>query len=129
MPQLGGTDLSIRQLSWGHRATKQAWVRSDVHGGTGTIAIRVPDHHVARALAAAFGAPITATSANRTGAPPAQSADALTFFAADRMLLVVDGGVTPGGEPSTIVDARSETPVLVRAGAVAWNRVLESLQG
>ncbi|HYN07839.1 MAG TPA: L-threonylcarbamoyladenylate synthase [Vicinamibacterales bacterium] len=101
----------------------------DVHGGAGTIAIRVPDHRVARALADAFGAPITATSANRTGEPPAQSADALTFLAADPLLIVVDGGVTPGGAASTIVDARGEPPVLVRAGAVAWNRVLESLQG
>ena len=39
------------------------------------------------------------------------------------------GGATPGGEPSTIVDARGEQPMLVRAGAVAWNRVLESLKG
>jgi L-threonylcarbamoyladenylate synthase len=101
----------------------------DIHGGAGTIAIRVPDHRVARALAEAFGAPITATSANRSGAPPAESADALTSLAEDPEVLVVDGGRTPGGAPSTIVDARGEPPVLVRAGAVAWNRVLESLQG
>jgi L-threonylcarbamoyladenylate synthase len=101
----------------------------EVHGGAGTIAIRVPDHHVARTLADAFGAPITATSANRSGEPPAQSAGALTFQPDDSMLLVIDGGETPGGAPSTIVDARGGAPVLVRAGAIAWNRVLESLQG
>jgi L-threonylcarbamoyladenylate synthase len=102
---------------------------AEVHGGAGTIAIRVPDHRVARALADAFGAPITATSANRSGEPPVQSAGELTFHADAGMLLVIDGGVTPGGAPSTIVDARGDAPVLVRAGAIAWNRVLESLQG
>jgi L-threonylcarbamoyladenylate synthase len=102
---------------------------SGVHGGAGTIAIRVPDHVVARALAAAFGAPITATSANRSGERPAQSAGSLTFPADHPELLIVDGGATPGGAPSTIVDARVEPPTLVRAGAIAWNRVLESLQG
>ena len=91
------------------------------------MAVRVPDHAVARALAAAWGAPITATSANRSGEPPAQSAATLATLADDPRVLVVDAGSTPGGQPSTIVDARGETPVLVRAGAIAWNRVLESI--
>jgi tRNA A37 threonylcarbamoyladenosine synthetase subunit TsaC/SUA5/YrdC len=41
---------------------------------------------------------------------------------------VIDAGPSPGGAPSTIVDARHAAIVLVRAGAVPWNRVLESLQ-
>jgi L-threonylcarbamoyladenylate synthase len=101
----------------------------DVHGGTGTVAVRVPDHAVARALADACGAPITATSANRSGEPPAHTAAMLADLASDPSVLVVDAGPTPGGQPSTIVDARGETMVLVRAGAIAWNRVLESIQG
>jgi L-threonylcarbamoyladenylate synthase len=99
-----------------------------VHGGRGTIAIRVPDHAVARALASAVGRPVTATSANRSGEPPAQRADELRGLD-DPRLLVVDGGATAGGPPSTIVDARRAVPVLVREGAIAWKRVLESLQG
>jgi tRNA A37 threonylcarbamoyladenosine synthetase subunit TsaC/SUA5/YrdC len=43
-------------------------------------------------------------------------------------VLIVDGGDAPGGSPSTIVDAREDPPRLVRAGAVAWDRVLDSLQ-
>jgi L-threonylcarbamoyladenylate synthase len=100
-----------------------------VHAGRSSVAIRVPDHRVARALAEAWGGPITATSANRTNEPPAQSADLLRDLAADPSVFVIDGGATPGGLPSTIVDARGEPPRLVRAGAVAWNRVLESLKG
>jgi L-threonylcarbamoyladenylate synthase len=104
-------------------------IARDVHGGTGTVAVRVPDHAVARALADAWGAPITSTSANRSGGPPAHTAAMLADLASDPSVLVVDAGPTPGGQPSTIVDARGETMVLVRAGAIAWNRVLESIQG
>jgi L-threonylcarbamoyladenylate synthase len=102
---------------------------ADVHGGAGTIAIRVPDHAIARALAEAAGRPLTATSANRSGRPPAATAAELGDLAADPGVLVIDGGRAPGGPPSTIVDARQRPPILVREGAVAWKRVLESLQG
>lgn len=104
-----------------------ASIDAHVHGGTGAVAVRVPDHPIARALALAFGRPVTATSANRTGAPPVRTADALALGPRES-LLVVDGGVTPGGGPSTIVDARAGPARLVRAGAIAWDRVLESLQ-
>jgi L-threonylcarbamoyladenylate synthase len=99
-----------------------------VHAGTGTIAVRVPAHAVARALAAAFGGLVTATSANRTGQPPVRAARDLDAVADDSRVLVLDGGVTPGDAPSTIVDARATPPRLVRAGAIAWSRVLESLK-
>jgi L-threonylcarbamoyladenylate synthase len=99
----------------------------EVHGGRGTMAIRVPDHPVARALAAAWGGPLTATSANRSGEPAAQTAAALSALHGDR-LLVIDAGATAGGSPSTIVDARGDAPQLVRAGAIPWDRVLHSLQ-
>ena len=98
-----------------------------VHGGVRSVAVRVPAHVVARALAASFGAPITATSANRSGAVPAAVAGALGALAEDPQVLVIDSGPTPGGEPSTIVDARHAPPRLVRAGAVAWERVLDSI--
>ena len=98
-----------------------------VHAGQETIAIRVPDHRVARLLAEAFGHPITATSANVSGRPPVAAADQLD--AAIRAgALVIDAGPAPGGPPSTIVDARTAPPRLVRAGAVPWNRVLKSLK-
>jgi L-threonylcarbamoyladenylate synthase len=98
-----------------------------VHAGRGTVAIRVPAHIVARALAAAWGGPLTATSANRSGAPPARTIGDMGRLTGDERVLSIDGGETPGGAPSTIVDARVEPPVLVRDGAIAWNRVLESL--
>jgi L-threonylcarbamoyladenylate synthase len=98
-----------------------------VHAGRRTVAIRVPAHSVARALAVAWGGPVTATSANRTGARPAQVVADLEAIRDDR-LLVIDAGDTAGGPPSTIVDARVTPAVLVRDGAIAWDRVLHSLQ-
>jgi L-threonylcarbamoyladenylate synthase len=96
--------------------------------GGSTIAVRVPDHPVARAIAAIAGGLITSTSANRSGQPPASAADDVHTALGDDIAVLVDGGATPGGAPSTIVDVTSETPRLVRAGVVAWERVLESLK-
>jgi L-threonylcarbamoyladenylate synthase len=105
-----------------------AAVHPRVHAGRRTLAIRVPDHAVARGLAGAWGGPVTATSANRSGALPAASVEMLDDLASDSRVLVIDGGAVTGGAPSTIVDARGAAPLLVREGAVPWKRVLESLQ-
>lgn len=98
-------------------------------GGGDTVAVRVPDHAVARSLAYAWGAPITATSANRSGEPPATTAEELAVLASP-LLFIIDAGPTPGGAPSTIVDARRlATPILLREGAIDWSDVLHSLKG
>ena len=86
----------------------------------------MPANAVARALAHAFDYPITATSANRSGRPaPALAEAAASTFGTD-IDAVIDAGPTPGGAPSTIVDARGSAPRLVREGAVPWGRVLQS---
>ena len=103
-------------------------VDAAVHAGTGAVAVRVPDHPIARALALAWGGLLTATSANLSGEAPASRAAALAPLERRRPLLVIDAGVTAGGDPSTIVDVRGPRARLVRAGAIAWERVLESLQ-
>jgi L-threonylcarbamoyladenylate synthase len=100
-----------------------------VHGETGTVAIRVPDHAVARALAEACGAPITSTSANRSGEPAVDNADDVVRSIGDRLELVIDGGRTPGGPPSTIVDTRSADVRIIRAGAVASEWIVDALRG
>jgi len=97
-----------------------------VHAGTHSVAVRVPAHDLARAFADACGRPITATSANASGAPPVSTAADLGAIADDPRVLVIDGGRTPGGPPSTIVDARAGEPIVVRDGAIARDRVLRS---
>jgi L-threonylcarbamoyladenylate synthase len=98
-----------------------------VLGGESTVAIRVPDHAVARQLAAAFGFCVTATSANTSGHPPAASPDDV-WRGLPGVDLLLDGGPARGGAPSTIVAFDRDGPVLLRAGAVPWERVLKSLQ-
>jgi len=107
-----------------------AWPGLDpsVHAGRGTVAVRVPDHAVARLLAEDCGWPITSTSANRSGKPATNHpGEVRAAFGADLDGLI-DAGPSPGGAPSTIVDATGAVPTLIRAGAVPWDRVLELLK-
>jgi L-threonylcarbamoyladenylate synthase len=100
---------------------------SPLLSAAGTVGVRVPAHGVARSLAAAAGGCITATSANRSGGPPAVLPDDVAAALGDRIDLLIDGGRAPGGPPSTVVEFVAGRPTLHRAGAVAWERVLESL--
>ena len=98
-----------------------------VCGGGDSIAVRVPDHPVACGLAAALGHPVTATSANRSGEPAASSAADVVKTIGHGLAMLLDGGDVAGGLPSTIIDARGPDPILLRAGQVSWDRVLQSL--
>ena len=106
----------------------RAVVARSILGGGTTVAVRVPSHAVARALCATFGFPLTATSANRSGRPPAASAADVVNGFVTGIDVILDGGLVPGGPPSTIVEIGAAGPRLVRSGAVAWERVLESLE-
>jgi L-threonylcarbamoyladenylate synthase len=83
----------------------------------GKVAVRMPGESFALDLARAAGFPITATSANISDMPPAETASAVVEFFNDSIDLVIDGGKTPGGLPSTIVDA-CEGLKIVRKGAL-----------
>jgi L-threonylcarbamoyladenylate synthase len=100
---------------------------AEVTRGTGTAAVRVPDHPVARALARALGRAMTSTSANLSGFPPLSSPDEVAASLGDSIDVLVDAGSAPGGMPSTIINASGTNPILVRAGAVHWERVLKFL--
>ena len=76
-----------------------------ITGGRGTVAVRVPDHAQARALAGAFDAPIVSTSANRSGAPPCLTADDVRDMLGDEIDYLLPGAIGDRGGPSTIVDA------------------------
>lgn len=95
----------------------------DVTGQTGKVGVRVPADAVARAICAAAGQPITATSANLSGEPATADPDVVERTIGDRLDLLIDAGTTRGGEPSTIVDITGVDPVLVRAGALSWNDI------
>ncbi|WP_313693163.1 L-threonylcarbamoyladenylate synthase [Halorarum halobium] len=83
-----------------------------ITGGRQRVGVRVPDHPTARALARAAG-PVTATSANRSGAGSVRRVSRLDADVRERVDVVLDGGEVPGGE-STVVDP--ERGVIHRAG-------------
>jgi L-threonylcarbamoyladenylate synthase len=131
----GGVSAPVRRLAerfWPGPLSLviPAWpgLSDAVHGGRGTVAVRVPGHQVARSLSEAFGYPITSTSANLSGAAPAADADAVAAALASSLAVLIDGGPSPGGPVSTIVDLVSGRARLVRAGATPWEQVLECLQ-
>lgn len=99
-----------------------------VQSETRLVGVRVPDSVVARALARAAGGLITATSANRSGAAATAFPTDLHDLADRGLDLLLDAGPSPGGPPSTIIDVTAEPPLLVRPGAVPWERVLEFLE-
>ena len=63
---------------------------------------------------------MTGTSANRSGAPPLSDPDAVEAGFRREIDVLVDGGRTPGGLPSTLLDATREPPVVLRRGAHLW---------
>jgi L-threonylcarbamoyladenylate synthase len=103
-------------------------VRAEILAADGSVAVRVPAHPTSQALAAGFGFCITATSANLSGDAPTASPAVVARTIGNRIDFLLDAGESPGGPPSTIVDLRSAEPRLIRAGAVAWERVLRSIE-
>jgi L-threonylcarbamoyladenylate synthase len=97
--------------------TPGAGLPTDLTAGLSTIGIRVPDHESPRALARALG-PLPVTSANLSGAQDARDAAAVMAQLGDRIDLILDGGPTRGGVPSTIVDCSGELPRVLREGAI-----------
>ena len=87
--------------------------------GTGTVGLRAADHAAVAALLAAYGEPITGTSANRAGARPPLSADEVEAGLGSAVDLLLDGGEARGGEPSTVVDCTTEPVRVLREGALA----------
>jgi L-threonylcarbamoyladenylate synthase len=87
--------------------------------GAATLGVRVPSHAALRQLLARVG-PVTGTSLNRAGAEPCSDADDAARAAPDEIDVLVDGGNTPGGLPSTLLDATVDPPRILRPGAFAW---------
>ena len=84
-----------------------------------SLGVRVPAHEALRELLARVG-PLTGTSLNRSGEPPCEEADDVARQFPDEIDVLVDGGRTPGGLPTTLVDATVEPPRVLRAGAFPW---------
>jgi L-threonylcarbamoyladenylate synthase len=88
-------------------------------GGTGNVAVRIPGDSAALSLARALRSPITATSANPSGEPPAETAHEVIDYFGARIDIIIDAGRSPGGKPSTIVDVTVAPPRILREGRVS----------
>ncbi len=97
---------------------RKAVVPDVVTGGGETVAVRVPDHPFALELIRTLGGPLAATSANLTGQPEPRTAHEVAAYLEGHIELIVDGGRSPRGIPSTVVDLTSSPPAIIRAGAV-----------
>jgi L-threonylcarbamoyladenylate synthase len=94
----------------------------EVVSATPTVGVRVPDHPVARALLCAAG-PMAVTSANLSGEASPKTAEEVSRQLNGRIPLILDGGETPGGVPSTVVNCLGTEPVILREGPVTMKDI------
>ncbi len=94
---------------------------------TGKVAVRIPGESFALELTRSLEFPITATSANISGMPPAVNPEDVLGYFAKRLDMLIDGGKTPGGQPSTIVDVTGGEIKILREGAVSSRKILECI--
>jgi L-threonylcarbamoyladenylate synthase len=92
---------------------------------TSTVAVRVPDHTVARELLRVAG-PMAVTSANISGQVSPCTAQEVLAQLNGRIDLIIDGGRTPGGVPSTLVDCSGEEIKILRAGPITLEELLSA---
>jgi L-threonylcarbamoyladenylate synthase len=92
----------------------------------GTIGVRLPDNRLLRSLIGLCGVPLATTSANLSGQPSAVTAAQAEAAVGPLADLVIDGGRCPIGIESTVVDAGSRPPAILREGAIS-RRSIERL--
>ena len=96
----------------------------DIGETRGTVAVRMPLHAVALGLLKKTG-PLTVSSANYSGQPPATTADQAVEQLGEIVAVYLDGGPCPGDAPSTIVDLTGSVPKLLRPGVITEDRLRE----
>jgi L-threonylcarbamoyladenylate synthase len=106
-------------------------VPAKLRGPEGGVAVRWTPHRSLARLILAHGEPITSTSANRPGVPPATAADQIVSQWSDAIargtLRVLDGGRLRDSDPSTVVDCTGRRPRVIRPGAISAAKLRESV--
>lgn len=95
---------------------------------TDTLGVRIPDHPIALELLEAWG-PMAVSSANLSGDHSTREAGEVLAQLDGRFDLLIDGGRSPGGSPSTVVDFRARPINILRQGPITMEQLLSSLQG
>jgi L-threonylcarbamoyladenylate synthase len=112
-----------------HQQSSLQWDLGDTRG---TVAVRMPDHAVAREILERTG-PLAVSSANKTGMPAATDADQAEEMLGDEVTVIIDAGPvggaeSPGGVPSTIVDVTGAQGRVLRRGALSLEQLNEVLE-
>ena len=107
---------------------KSTSVPKIVTAGLSTVAIRMPDHAVAKALLKAAGVPIVAPSANLSGRPSPTTADHVCEDLCTRIPAILDGGRCRIGIESTVLDITRGTPVILRPGGISREEIEDALR-
>ncbi len=105
-----------------------ASVPDAITAGTETVGVRLPGDESVRALVAACGGAVTATSANPSTRQPAETAQDVLEYFGDAIDLIVDGGQSVSKRPSTVVDVSGAHPRLIREGELAWSEIQAAIE-
>ena len=95
----------------------------DAVSATDTVAVRVPDHQIVRTFLRSAG-PLAVTSANISGQFSPTTAEEVFAQLGGRIALIIDGGRTPGGVPSTLADCTGTHPTILREGPISLQELL-----
>ena len=98
-------------------------VPSGITSGTHSIGLRVPGSTLTLGLLEFLGNALTGTSANRSGERSPRTAGEVLETLGEHIDLVLDGGLTPGTKPSSVIDTSVDPPRILREGAIAMNEL------
>jgi L-threonylcarbamoyladenylate synthase len=93
-----------------------------------SVGVRIPNHKVALQLITLCGGLIVETSANKTGENPPKTAQEVASQLGEQVDMVLEGGPTPLGQESSIIDLTSRKPKMLREGPVKLIEVLEAFR-
>jgi L-threonylcarbamoyladenylate synthase len=106
-----------------------AQIASELVGSGGGVGVRVSSHPTARALAAGLERPITATSANRAGEPPAKTLAEARHALGSKVKVYLEGGILGTTAPSTVLEVVGNQWRIIREGAVSGRQIAAALAG
>ena len=106
---------------------KKAALPDVVTFGWDSVGLRIPDSDVALHLIRLSGGLLVGSSANRTGEAPPRAVQEISGELKAMVDVVLDGGASAQGKPSTVVDLSSEEPRIVREGPISLKAILDAL--
>jgi L-threonylcarbamoyladenylate synthase len=123
--------LRLAERFWPGQLTivveKQPSFESEALGDGSTVALRVPDNEIARAVVRGLGDAVTGTSANLSGGAEPVAAGEVRRQIGDLLDLILDAGPAEIGVPSTVVDCTGAGPRILRAGAISKDAIDDAL--